>query len=298
MPLYLPRLSKNGLFAGLMAISVVLALLPTGWKGWMRGVLQPLAWVEAIGTGLGRGAREAYRAWTTDAPHDPAALEQRIGELQRQVGAQAIHVAELEVQLGEVTALREIVGDSGIRIVPARVMSGSPTPGRELINIGRGSSQGVSVGDWVAAGQPEARRDEKASDRDRIQQQWLVGQVIAAQPYVSTVRLCTDRAFPATRVSVARRLEDGRWRKSDKQGKLVGIGNGRMRIESATANHLAEGYDIVLAEIGSSTPLPLPVGRIESSRVVPESALHHDLDVKPWDDVRRLSHVYVIGGQR
>src|SRR5262249_14425927 len=150
--------------------------------------------------------------------------------------------------------MRAAVGE-GLHIVPARLMSGTPTPGRESVNIGRGSSHGVHVGDWVAAGQSEARRDEKAADRDRIQEQWLICQVVEAHPYVSTVRLCTDRGFPATRVSVARRLDDGRWQKSDKQGKLVGIGKGRMRIESATADHHAEGYDIVLAEIGIGTPL-------------------------------------------
>jgi cell shape-determining protein MreC len=261
-------------------------------------VLQPLAWVEAAGTGLGRGLRDAYRAWTTDAPHDPTALEQRISELQLQVGAQSVQIAELETQLGEVTAMREVVAETGFRIIPARLMSGTPVPGRESINIGRGSSHGVRVGDWVAAGQAEERRDEKSDDRQRIQQQWLIGQVIATHPYVSTVRLCTDTGFPATRVSAARRLEDGRWRKADKQAKLVGIGRGRMRIESATLDHLAAGYDIVLAEIGAGSPLALPLGRIESSRVVPESALHFDLDVRPWGDVRDLSHVYVIGAPR
>lgn len=298
MPIHLPRLSKNGLFTALMAISLVLALLPAGWKGWMRGVLQPLAWVEVVGTGVGRGLRDAYRAWTTDAPHDPAALEQRIAELERQVGAQSVQIVELETQLGEVSGLRDVVADAGFRIIPARLMSGSPMPGREAINIGRGSSHGVRVGDWVAAGQAEGRRDEKAADRHRAAQQWLIGVVIATHPYVSTVRLCTDPGFPATRVSAARRLEDGRWVKADRQGKLVGIGKGRMRIESATADHLAAGFDIVLAEIGAGTPISLPLGWIESSRVVPESALHFDLDVRPWGDVRDLSHVYVIGEPR
>ncbi len=75
---------------------------------------------------------------------------------------------------------------------------------------------------------------------------------------------------------------------------LIGAGGGRMRIDSATTDYFAEGYVAVLAKLNLSSLTTLPLGRIEGAKILPQSALHYDLDVSPWQDVRGITQVYVL----
>lgn len=287
------RTSPNAVFLGLMLISLALLAIRPQHKAWMSGVVQPISWIQTFAISAAQGIRSVAAAWSTSANDDPGLLRERLAALERQVGTQSVQIAELEEALAEISALRATLRDERIRILPTTIVGGSSSSARETIDIACGSRHGVSVGQWVVAG-PPAADDAPDSPRQRLARYWVVGQVTGVQPYVSTVRLCTDRGFPALRVSAAKPLPDGRWKMADKQCILVGAGGGRMRIDSATIDYFAEGYVAVLAELNLGSATTLPLGRIEGAKILPQSALHYDLDVAPWQDLRGIAEVYVL----
>lgn len=290
---YYSRTSPNVVFLAMMVISLALLMIRPKYKAWLTGIVQPISWVQSFAMATAGGFRSVVTAWSTPGIDDPVRLHEHVAHLERQIGAQSVQIAELEAALAEITALRAALQDPRIRILPTAVIGGSPSSARESIDIARGSRHGITVGDWVVAGPPNST-EQSESPRQSLTRYWVVGQITTVQPYVSTVRLCTDRGFPALRVAAAKPLPDGRWKMADKQCMLFGAGGGRMRIDSATTDYFAEGYVAVLAELNLSNVTALPLGRIEGAKILPQSALHYDLDVASWQDVRGITQVYVL----
>lgn len=287
------RSSPNVVFLAMMIISLALLIIRPKYKAWLTGIVQPVSWVQSIAMSAAGGIRSVATAWSTPAIDDPMQLREHVAQLERQVGAQSVQIAELELALAELTMLRAALQDQRIRILPTAVVGGSISSARETIDLARGSRHGLTVGDWVVAGPPKSD-EQSESLRQTLARYWVVGQLTNVQPYVSTARLCSDRSFPAMRVAAAKPLPDGRWKMADKQCMLFGAGGGRMRIDSATTDYFAEGYVAVLAELNLSSVITLPLGRIEGSKILPQSALHYDLEVAPWQDVRGITQVYVL----
>lgn len=290
------RVSKPALFTYLMLFSVVLLLVPVTWKGWLRGIVQPIGWIEWVFSSSARSTRDAAgaigRANPSEADFERTLAE--IGELQRQLAAQSVEMDDLRRMLDDISGIRDQLGTGGAKILFGAIIGGSPTPKRETVTIWPGSLHGVRVGDWVAAGLPEELRDESATGQQLLVRQWLIGRVSEVQPYRATVRLTTDAEFGPERVVAARRLADGRWQRSGREGLLRGNGNGRMKIASSPVDWHAEGYSLALATLPGQTPIAVCVGRITGSQRVPEAALYFDLNVEPIVDSRRIGSVYVL----
>ncbi|MBU0618497.1 MAG: hypothetical protein KKI02_12335, partial [Planctomycetes bacterium] len=166
-------------------------------------------------------------------------------------------------------------------------------PQREVLTISKGARHGVQVGDWVAAGIPPAQRPPAATGRELLLQQWLVGVVAEVQPHLSRVQLTTDPQFGTQLAWAAQALTDKTWEVAERRCGLVGLGDGRMRIDRAAVDYLTAGYTIVLVPISHPQPIALAVGRIVASEPL-ETGVHYNFQVEPWADARELSHVYVI----
>jgi cell shape-determining protein MreC len=289
------RLTKPALFAILMAVAALLALLPAHWTGCTDGLMQPVSPITWVFSGVTRRGLGAADSLSTPAPTraEYERLRQANQRLAQQVGQQHILIAEMEQVVAELSGLREEIIDPGVRILFAAVSGGDASPQRETLTISIGSRRGVAAGDWVAAGLPPAERDPAATGRDLLLQQWVIGVIDEVQPYLSRVQLATDPEFGTRLVRVAKPLSGTRWEVAELECGLVGLGQGRMRIDRAAVDYLGEGYTIVLVPLAHPQPLALALGRIVGSEPL-ETGLHYDFEVEPWSDARRLSHVYVI----
>lgn len=289
------RIPKPAVFAYLMLLSVVLLLVPPSWKAWMRGLVQPVGWIEGLVSAGARDLRDgADRVLHRQAvEQDPAQLREEIEELRRQIAAQSLRLDELSRIVDDLTGIRAQLRGSG-RIVFGSVLGGSPTPRRETLTIWPGSLHGIKSGDWVAAGVPEEHRDADLTGRELLMRQWLIGRISDVQPYRSTVRLLTDPESAPLRVVAARRLADGRWQRSDREGLLHGVGRGAMQVRNAVADWHAEGYTLVLAALPGPSSVAICVGRITGASRLPDAALWYNIAVEPPADARRLDTVYVL----
>jgi cell shape-determining protein MreC len=283
-------------FSVLMALSAILAFSPPRWTAWTRVVLQPIVWMQWL---LSSGARQVATVAGTGQSPDPAlgaltAEKERLELELRNVRAQQ---QLLEEQLEAVTGLRDELRSSA-RLVVARVVAYDASPQREALTISRGSANSgsppIRVGDWVAAADRDAARDDPASGVELLARQGVIGQVAAVQPWQSIVRLITDRAFGPVRVRVARRGGDGTWKMSEREALIYGRGGEKLEILRASENFFAGGYRAVMLPISDVPPIVLTLGSIESAETTSDSPLHFNVRVRPWRDLRRLHQVYVL----
>jgi cell shape-determining protein MreC len=289
------RPSKPYVFAILMVASAIVALLPVSWTGCADGVVQPLGWV--VWT-FSKGTNEARDALgkATSPDHTPEEYRNLLREkeeLTRKLVHQEVEIVELERQVADLSGLRDQLTDRRAKIIFASVVGGDTSPKRETLTISKGHRQGVKLDDWVAAGVSPDERDPEATGRDLLLRQWLIGRVSEVYPYLSRVQLMTDPHFGPQRVQAARLGEDGSLQLAKTQCGLVGLGEGRMRIDRASEDYFASGYTIVVAPLALPRPIALVVGRIVASETL-ETGLHYNLEVQPWGTARTLSQVYVI----
>jgi len=281
-----------------MGVAAVLALLPTAWTRWPGGILQPLGWLQWSAASATRAAersvRDAGSEWLS--PDEARELTEQLEQLRRQLGQQAVLLADLDRQMTEVTGIRQDLGEGRTQIVIAAVIGFDASPRRQTLTINKGSlGEGqIRVGQWVAAGVPLEKRDPRAAGRELLARQWLIGKVSRVDPYRSWVQLTTDPDFGPQVVRVAKVLPDGQWQTANEEPVLYGLGAGRMRIHQAKGDYFKSGHIVVLVPRSGDSPTALSVGYIKGSRRLPEAPLFYDLDVEPWADPRELAYVYVI----
>jgi hypothetical protein len=290
------RISKPALFAFLMTVSALVALLPPAWTRWVRGLIQPIGWLQWP---LVAGTRRVSDGTTTAAGSAPGrdAYDRAVAELEglrRQVGHQQLIITELEKQLADVTGIRGQLHRQQAGILIASVVAFDASPRRDALTIARGENDGIRVGQWVAAGLPPDQLDPQATGRDLLIRQWIIGRVIEAHPYLSRVQLCTDPAFGPLRVRAARINPNGVWETAKGECLLYGRGGGGMQIRDATADYVKQGYPAIVVPLGGNSTDVMTLGWASSATPLPEAALHYNLDVRPWGDQRGLTHVYVV----
>lgn len=271
-------------FAILMVASAGLSILPPAWTRGASAVLQPVAWLQHLAASLTRRAAGAWDSRNT--PDHIARLERENQALRIQLQHQADLIAQLSTQLETVAYL----GSPDTRIVIAPVIAGDAR-GRDTLRIGNGSAEGIRPGDWVAAAwQPDSNEPATIG----VLRAWLIGQVLEAHPYVSSVRLLTDPGTLRLRVQLARPVSGGKLEKSPIEGLLYGLGNGRMEIREAPVDYVREGHVVVMAPLSAQPALSLTLGRVTRSEPVPAAPLFYNLEVQPWADARRVTTVFVI----
>ncbi|TWT44011.1 Cell shape-determining protein MreC [Phycisphaerae bacterium RAS1] len=291
MPVHSRLTTKQGLFTILMFGAAVAALMPGAVSGWVRRFFQPLAWFEAPITGVSQ-AISGQRGPPLTA-EEAARLRVENEELRRLLGQQGLRVDDLENRLADITGLRSQLSDASAKIIIAAVMAYDGDPNRETLKIAKGSVAGLRKGQWVAAGVDAARRDPAETGRDLLMRQWLVGRVVAVEPYVGRVQLSTDPQFREP-VIVAGAGADGRWKLGEERCFLRGKAHGRMEISQARRDYVAAGETLVVCPPSADLPLHLSIGQMIRSRPLDASPLHFDIEVRPWRAWQELSYVYVI----
>lgn len=290
------RLSRISLFTVLMVTSLVTATLPTRWTAWSGRVMQPLAWAQYFGGWMTRRPIELVEDQVLDGRSVPLreylALEDQLADLRMQLRHQTLSLQALGDRIDQLTGLRDQLRDASARIVSARILSGDSSPDRDTLTISVGSLSGIEVGDWVVSGQRVG--DEKATGREVVWRQWLVGQVSEVQPHVSRVRLATDRAFGPIKVSIVRTADDGSLDPAEGVCVLQGLGDGRMVIRQATRDYMAAGYQFAAVRLPAAVPLVMTIGELTATRGRTDSPMHFDVELHPPGRVRPQSMAYVL----
>ena len=289
------RPSKPVLFTTLMLSAGFVSLLPTHWTGCTDGLTQPISPITWIFTSGTRAVQQTADDLLAPEP-DPATYATLLREnelLHNQVGQQAILISELHQVIADLSGLRGQLDDLQTRIIFASVIGRDTSPMRETLTISKGSRHGIEVGDWVTAGLPPNLRDQEATGRELLLQQWLIGTVYEVQPFISRIQLATDPEFEPQLAWVAKPLTDNTWAVAEASCSVIGAGGGRMRLDRASYDYLGNGYTIVLAPLAPPRPLVLALGKIVSCTPL-ETGLHYDFEVAPWGEAVDVKDVYVI----
>jgi len=282
--------SKANTFVILMVVSAVLVLLPREWTNAVRGLFQPLALLQYL---LNSASQKVeHKAEGLVEPKITQEEAQRLlrenQSLQRLLVDQQGLADTLARQVAELSNLRDQWPDSHARVILAPVIAFDADPRRESMSIALDERSGPLMRPklWVVAGLHET------PTRALLGERWLVGQISDVQPRVARVQLVTDPGFSVA-VQFGILTEKG-WALADEQCYLQGRGNGKMLADMVTRDYYAAGYRMAVVPPDANLPLRLSLGRIESSRVNPQSSKWYDLTVVPWAPARSLTHVYVL----
>ncbi len=179
----------------------------------------------------------------------------------------------------EVTLLRErvqanvqidaLVAEAGREAgahITAPVLLRDPTPGRDILVVGRGRDAGIRVGQPALG--PGAT---------------LVGVVTRVDERSSRVRLLTDRASAVVAV-----LERSR------EPVALSGGVDGLRLEFVPVGTAGvEGDTILSSALGGQLPAGLPIGRVTGTSAQ-DGELFQRVRIEPFADYRRLEHVLIL----
>jgi rod shape-determining protein MreC len=239
----------------------------------------------AVFSPLEKGVSVVFRpfsnlaGWTGDVFH--AKKENK--SLKKQVHALQAQLAATETAARDANQLRSLVGVSssshfaaGGKLVTARVIARSPTVWYSVVNIGKGSSDGIHVNDPViAAG-------------------GLAGKVTSVTGGQSQVTLITDETSAVS----AEVMPDG-------SNGIVKpeVGNpGDMLLDFIQKGaHITKGMTVVTSgftstKLDSIFPRGIPIGRV--TKVTPsELELYQRVHLRPYAQLRRMDFVQVLTGR-
>ena len=231
--------------------------------------------IEARGAALVAPASQAVRDATrpladivlhagqlTELTEENAELRRSVERLE----GEAVALREANALAEQSAALGSAAGGAVVRHVTAPVLVRDPAPGRHVIVVGRGASDGVAVGQPVLG--PGGT---------------LVGIVVEVEPRQARVRLLDD---PASAVAAV--LQQTRT-----AGALTGSDEG-LRLEYVrTGEQVGVGDVVMSSPLGGRLPAGLLIGRVASVEGRPQ-ALFQSIRVEPLGDYRRLEHVLIL----
>lgn len=294
----------------LVVVSGAALFAPASWTGRLISLIQPLVPLqhgEAMATHAVAGA---FR----DHP-DPVSAEQygamrlRQEGLKHQVAALTARVAELESEVGILTAtrLRDIAG-GGIgtrgRLVPARVITGDLLPWRSSRLINAGTLQGVRAAAPVVSDQFSIEPGREQGIRDGLVVllgEVLVGFVAQVGTHTARVKLISDVSIQM-KCRIGRFEEDGTCRLMDDSYWIYGRGNGRMEIRDVDRRDVEAGVvqvgDVVLSDPRSAQlPAAMTMGTVRGISPARDKPLFSILVIKSEPHSEPLDRVYVFDPQ-
>lgn len=304
------RPSKPTIFALLMGVSLLMALLPNDPLGPIKNVTQLVAPLQMVTLEATRGLSAPVSKLTAE-PID-AARHSKLLEANRALqNENAVLRQELSRRQATIDELSGIRGRDGFPreavLIPARVVSLEASPGRDSMLVGKGQIQNVKPGDWVItrmevdAGTADGVRDTAAV----LARQYLIGWVQQAGPFTSRVVLLSDGlARRPMRVHIAPLMAgNDEYRVLTAKGKpltfvLEGAGRGTMRLRDIPASlvdagHVRVGDLITCDPNNASLPVPLVVGEITRLDLNRDKPVHYDALVRCPQDPNALNQVYV-----
>jgi rod shape-determining protein MreC len=152
------------------------------------------------------------------------------------------------------------------RLLPAQVTGKAPTPWFSILQINRGSNEGVKKNKAV------------------VVKEGLIGRVIEVNPFSSKVMLITD-----VESSVA--ATDSRSRDF---GIVKGVSRNRLAMRYVSAGKdIRIGDKIVTSQISTVFPPGIPIGII-SQAAKREHDLFYYIEIKPAVDFSKIEEVFVI----
>lgn len=190
---------------------------------------------------------------------DNAALEQRTHALE----AENIRLREAISQQPELTAIERTLQDEPNGIV-AMAIGFDPENQSRVVTLDRGSQAGIKI------------------DAGVMNEDGVVGRVIAVEPFTSKVLLLTDAESKVPAV-----VQRGRW-----WGIATGT-NTRVQLQYVSQDAQLRRGDVVVTGEGRSFHAGLPIGRIVQI-FHSEGALYQTALVEPSVAFGRLGHVLVL----
>lgn len=191
-----------------------------------------------------------------------ARLRQQVGDLRRQVLAQA----DQQRQLQELAGLDNLPFAPSIPTIKADVIDTTASNFEVTLRLNRGTSSGVAVGMPVASGAG------------------LIGRVVQAASRESTVVLLTDAS---SNVGV-------------RDDSVLGIASGQGKSHPMRIDYVPPGASVHVGDVmvtsglqGSQFPAGIPVGKVTAVSQ-PRDALQETLQMEPVADLTALQFVDVL----
>ena len=276
--------------------------LPSAWTRPLNNVMQLLAPAEdalhRLGTTAG-GAVDFVSAPPV-SPQQFAEYQQSNQALANNVVSLSARVDELEQLNRELTGLRRAGFPREGRLIPARVIRRDAVSWRDVVLLDQGAASSAKPNDLVIS-----RCFVNVGARTGVGQgmavlsgEVLIGRVLTAAPYTSSVMLLSD---PVQRMSVRiGRVREGRLETLPAEFLLQGVGHGRMVIEDVDHKYVEaaeiQAGNLVVSPPGEAAlPLSLTIGRIAEIEPHARSPLLlYRLHVEPVADYEALLRAYVV----
>ncbi len=322
----MPWPSRNGVFALLMACSVILMILPARWTNPLKTIRQIAV---PFQDGLYTLTAGSDRSPSTQGNRSTVPIEQ-YEKLKRELEAMRNETISVQSMLHEIQAekgtvemyLKKFFDRSAVRegrLVPARVIAHDPASWRDAALLSAGRRKGVQLQAWVAS-----RRFLDTGTSDGVDQgmvvlarEYLIGRIEEATPFSSRVVLLSDvdaRAeawigrIEGTKFGVLPSPEDfrggARWAEPGHEAVffLTGRGKGEMVVRGVHEDYV-KGQAIVAGDLvvspgtGRDLPVAMVMGLIEAVEDDPAQRQLRQLVVRCPIDTSALRWVYVLDVQ-
>lgn len=190
----------------------------------------------------------------------------QLKEENEQLRSRNAELEEANTSAQRLQGLLDLRDTYNLQATGARVISGSSDSWSSTVTIDKGTTSGLAVGMPVT--------DSSAA----------IGQIIAAGPTTSTVRLITDEHS-----GVAAMVQSSR-----AQGMLMGSASGQLTLNQVRTDQTVKVGDTVVASgLGGVFPKGLPLGKVTSVETNP-GALYYTIVVEPLGHVTNNEEVMVI----
>ncbi len=288
-----------------MAASLACLIIPARFMRPIKNPLQPLAalqWaVHDTASRVAESLRTGAQRPISTEEYDRLAKER--DELTGQVIRQGAELESLRQKVAALAGWRDRGLSSSVRPIPARVVSADAVTWRESLQLDRGSSDGVSVGDWVVshqAGLAAGTGSTSDSGVEELAGECLLGQVAEVTPLTCRVILLSDaylRPWVPVRI---RRVAEGRLTGPDVNLLLQGVGQGRMAVRDVPARLCGGAGGIGPGDLVVSSPgdarlsISLVIGRIERIDPHPKNPQLCVLSVVPRVHTRSIREAYIL----
>ncbi|UCD76742.1 MAG: hypothetical protein JSV91_07405 [Phycisphaerales bacterium] len=266
-----------------LAVTLVLALLPTSWLGWTSApaellgfIVQPLSAIgDTAGTWIRRGTLS--RTVPEETPEASRWREeaQRFQQLYR---AEQLRVQELEEQLEQLQLIPIEQLNVQVNRFHARVVASHPTSPGGTVTLRGGERVGVTPGAIAVYGGVH-----------------LLGRVIEVSAFSCRLRPITSRATRAIRAVVLPADQPGGSMSDAPAISLQPRGDGAFIADAETIWALAEGDIVCLADPAwPQSAQGMLIGLVESLKVKDSEPLRNEIVIRPRHLLSNLNSVVLI----
>ena len=302
----LPRPSASAVFAILMLLSFMGLFLPPGCSSGLRSALHSFVAPSAL-TANHLLRYFAPRPPSALGPDDDLRLRQlydQLQQLQRENRFLYTQWQQTVNQFAQTQHLREFSLLKNYSLVPANVYSYGPTPGRAVLSIDRGRTDGLRKGFWVV-GFP--RSDPTGSGWESLARAVLIGRIAQVHTFTADVSLIgdpDDRGGATISARLYRRVPGESpqpWSQSE-DFQIEPLPGGLLLARDVPKKNADGSQNLpddlvnlpVVSHAMKNLPAGLAIGRVRSVSDSPRSMAFWDLTIEPLATGSRLYSVMVL----